>query len=108
MQTIVVTIPGTGALDRIKGGEVSSAPAFLILCFLTVDAVEPPPLTPTAISLPQWTVPSNSAPILTLPLFAFIKNTYGCFAYIYVCVSKACLMPTEARRGWWITMGTGN
>lgn len=38
------------------------------------------------------------------PHFRFIYFMGECFAYMYVCASYACLVPTEVRRGYRIPL----
>lgn len=40
--------------------------------------------------------------ITMLLQFSGLFLVYGCFGYMYVCVSYVCLAPTEAIRGHWI------
>lgn len=52
-----------------------------------------------ACNLLGFTVPVK---VPFVPQFRFIYFMWECFAYMYVCVSCACPVPTEVRRGYQI------
>lgn len=47
----------------------------------------------------SWAISSAPQIGITLIFFILLFYVYRCFAYMYICVSCACLVPREDRRG---------